>query len=604
MRWVWRAATAPITIPLRRTIDAGRSYTWVKARSDVLAGLTVSVIAVPQAMAYAIIAQVPPEYGLYTIIFQCLIGSLFNSQPLLSVGPINTQSLLVASIITRLADPGMDEGQRVQLFVQLAIGLSLIKGVIQMLMAEARLGNLVRYVSKSVIIGFTAGAGVLIAAGQINGFLGFSVTRTGEDWPGLIGVAQRLIGHASDISPAAVLLGVLTIAIVVGCRYISRFAPGPLIAVAATAMIVWWAGWSSEDLTLIPPIPEGLDVIRNPLTGPIVFHFDALLAGGLALALLGVMEAYSIGQTIAAKTGDRISANQEMFSQGLTNFLCSFLSCIPGSGSFSRSALNYYAGAKTMYAGVFNAAFVAAIFLLFAPAAKYIPMTCIAAILFVVAYGLVDWRYFLRIARSNQGDAAVCFGTFLCTLFMPLQYAVFVGIFLNLALYLRRASQLHVTEMVRSPQGPFIERPLRTRSRQRDVVFVQLEGDLFFGVADELLDKLGELSAGGARVVILRLKRTHSIDATVLSVLESFAAQMHARNAHVILCGVKPELMQRLESYGVVRLLGKDNVFATGFGVFASAKRALQRAKQLIGESIDAEGIDVEDDTQGWAYQI
>ena len=603
-RWAWQALTSPLTTPLERTWKTARSYTWSQGRADALAGLTVSVIAVPQAMAYAIIAQVPPQYGLYTVVIHCLIGSFFNSQPLLSVGPINTQSLLVASIVTRLALPGMDETQRVQLFVQLAIGLSFIKGVMQMLMAQARLGNLVRYVSRSVFVGFTAGAGVLIAAGQINSFLGFDVQRSGDHWPGLIGVAQRLMGHADQISGPAVMLGLGAMALVIGCRFVSRLMPGPLLAVVLSAAVVWWMGWTPADLTLLGDIPQDLDIWSNPLAGSVLTNFDALLAGGLALSLLGVLEAYSIGQSIAAKTGGRVCANQEMFSQGLTGFVGSFFSCIPGSGSFARSALNHYAGAQTLFSGIFNAFFVLGIFLLFAPAARYVPMAAIAAILFVVAYGLIDWPYFLRIARSNRGDAAVCFGTFWATLFFPLAYAVFVGIFLNLALYLKRASQLHMTEMVQSTQGPFIERPLRTRSRQRDVVFIQLEGDLFFGLADELRDKLSELSASGVRVVILRLKRTHSIDATVLSVLEAFTHQMHARQAHVILCGIKPELMQCLEGYGVVRQLGQDNVFATGFGVFASAKQALKRARQLIGESIDIEGFDVDDDAESDPFHV
>ncbi|MFW6060536.1 MAG: SulP family inorganic anion transporter [Phycisphaeraceae bacterium] len=587
----------PIVEPMHRLGRTLRGYNWRTARADGLAGLSVAVIAVPQAVAFAIIADVPPEYGLYTLIIQCFIASLFNSQPLLSVGPTNTHSLLIASLVTRLA------GGQPELYLTLAIALTLVKGLMQMAMAWARLGRLVQYVSQSVIVGFTAGAGVLIAAGQIKNFLGVQTQRGADDWPGLIGTVQRLWPHVTETSPWAVALGVLALVLLVGSRKVSKLAPGPLVAVAACAVVVYVAGLGPERLTLVPALPSGMPAPRMP-TFELEF-IEPLLTGALALSLLGLMEAYSIGKSLATKTGTRISANQELFSQGITNFLSSFFACIPGSGSFSRSALNHYAGAKTQISGVFNSLFVLAIFLLAAPAARYIPMSAIAAILFIVAYGLIDFHYFRRVLRSERADAVVCFGTFFATLLVPLSYAVFVGIFLNIALYLRRASQLHLQEMVRSPGGPFVERPLRARTGDKNVIFLQAEGDLFFGVADELQDRLSQIAYSGVHVVILRLKRTHSIDATVFSVLEQFAGEMQARDGHVVLCGIREELYQRMESFGLVDKIGRENVFQTRYGVFASAKAALQRARQLVGSSIDLDQDLVdENDTEGWAYEI
>jgi SulP family sulfate permease len=182
--------------------------------------------------------------------------------------------------------------------------------------------------------------------------------------------------------------------------------------------------------------------------------------------------------------------------------------------------------------------------------------------------------------------------TFIAAMVLPLEYAIFLGVFLNLALYLRTASRLHLSEMIQPGGGPFLERPIRDKhTGERQVIFLQLEGDLFFGVADELQDRLTALAGSGVRVVILRLKRTHSIDATVLGVLERFAAGMRQRQAYVILCGVKPELMSVLRHYGLIEQLGRENVFATGGGIFTSAKQALQRARVLVGRSIDTLGI-------------
>lgn len=596
--------------PFRPMMDSLRGYNTRSLRGDVLAGLNVAVVAIPQSMAYAVIAGVPAEYGLYTVIVQCLVGSLLNSMPLLQVGPINTQALLVASTVTLVMREHreLDAEAAAGLYLQLVLALTILKGAMQIVFSLARLGILVRYVSTSVLVGFTAGAGVLIAAGQIGPFLGIKTQRGAEQWPGLVGIGQQLWPHASEVNWRALALGTGALAVVLAARAVSRLAPGPLLAVVATGAAVALAGWGPGEVNLVPPLPSGLPTWHVPVEGLVMW--ESLLSGALALGLLGLMEAYAIGKSLAAKTGDRVSANQELLAQGFTNLVSGFFQCIPGSGSFSRSALNYYSGAKTGLSGIFNAVFVAVIFVLLSPHARYVPLPALAAILFVIAAGLIDWRYFRRLLRSERADAAVCLGTFVATLSLPLAYAVFVGIFLNLALYLRRASQLHMAEMVPTKAGSYVERPLKTREGGHgDVIFIQLEGDLFFALADELQDRLTDLSIGGYRVVIFRLKRTHSIDATILAVLEAWCRHMNEQGRHVLLCGVKEELLDKLRTYGLVDVIGRANVFAAGFGVFTSAKAALQRAREILGSSIDEEGLDQDDDDEAgdpksWSYSI
>jgi len=576
--------------PFVPLIESTRGYNLRSLRSDAIAGLTVSVVAVPQSMAYALIAGVPAEYGLYTVIFQCFLGSLFNSQRFLSVGPINTQSLLVAATV-RAATAHFDhlsEDQLGQLFVSMALALTLIKGVIQMGFAAARLGVLVKYVSTSVVVGFTAGAGVLIAAGQVAGFLGYSKVQVASErmWPGLIGIWQQTSPRFEQTDWRAVMLGVIAIVIVVVSRRVSRLVPGPLIAVAVTAGMVAAVGWTMDDFLL-------LKAMEGRLPGPMVpwqglAYWQLLLSGAFALALLGLMEAYSIGSSIAAKEGQHIDANQELLSQGLTNFITGFFQCIPGSGSFSRSALNYFAGARTCYAGVFNAVFVAVIFLALADYAMYIPMSALAAILFVIAYGLVDYRYFRRTFRYSRHDAAVCVITFLSTLLLPLQYAVFVGVFLNIGMYPQQVSKLRIAEVIApedSEQGPFTEHPVTDETGKKQVVFLALEGDLFFPMAQDLSERLTRIEASGARVVILRLTRTFSMDASVLDAIYDFVEKMKHRNGHVVFCGLQAPVREMLDEYGIVRFVGEDNVFLRGSKVLHSSRQALQRARALLVES-------------------
>ncbi|MEM6391862.1 MAG: SulP family inorganic anion transporter [Planctomycetota bacterium] len=587
----------PIRIPSNRLVKTVQNYSKADFRGDAIAGITVAVVAVPQSMAYAIIAGVPPVYGIYTVILQSLVGAFFNSQKLLSVGPINTQSLLVASIVTRLTPADAST------YLALVVTLTMMKGVMQMLMAALRLGNLVRYVSQSVIVGFTAGAGVLIAAGQVPAFLGYGTTREAWQMPGLIGIGQRTLPQLDQTDWRSVAMGVAALVVVIGSKSLSKFVPGPLIAVALTGVIVALAGWAPS-LNVLGEIP-----IAWPGTPTFVFDerfIDGLIVGSLALALLGLMEAYSIGKNIATKTGDRISANMELFAQGVTNAATSLANCIPGSASFSRSALNHYTGARTIFSSVFSAAFVTLIFLLLAPVAEPVPMAAIAAILFVIAYGLIDWGFLRRAIRADRTDAVVCITTFAATLTVPLKYAVFVGIILNLALYLRKAAQLRISEMVPTGYGPFTEQEVNDKAGQRQVKMIQLEGDLFFALADELQDRLTDIVCSGVRVVIFRLKRTHHIDATCFGVLDQFVADMHAQGRHVLLCGVRDDMAHTLKGFGLYQHIGAENIFTTGEGanVFNSAKQALARAQELLDASIDIENFEAAKDDKTWSYTI
>ena len=386
-------------------------------------------------------------------------------------------------------------------------------------------------------------------------------------------------------------------------RVINRFLPGSLLAVALAGAAVWASGWGPAQLPLIDALPPSLPGFHVPeLSWGLA---EELFGGALALAVIGMLESVSIAKSIAVHSGDEVNANQEFFAQGTANLVTSFFMCIPGSGSFARSALDYSAGAQTRFAAVFNALFVATIFLLFGSLAGYVPRSALAAVLFVIAYSLIDWRYFARLARTSRTDALVCFTTFAATLIAPLEYAIFIGIFLNIALYLRQASTLHVAEMIQpATGGAFIETPLHDRSGEKQVVFLQVEGDLFFGVADELRDRLSHLSHSGVRVVILRLKRTHSIDTTVLHVLEQLARDMRERNGYVILCGLRPELMRVVRNYGLVELIGEENIFETRGGIFEAAKKALARAKQLTATSIDTQRLEAEMKSEAITYEI
>jgi SulP family sulfate permease len=564
----WLAPFAPLLQTLR-------GYERADLPRDLLAGLTVAMVDLPQSMAFALIAGVAPIYGLYTAIVLGALGALFTSSRFLSVGPTNTQSLLVAAVVSRLTqDP--------RLYLQLVFGLTLLKGLIQLGLAAARMGRLVRYVSRSVMVGFTAGAGMLIIAGQLPAFLGLPADAPmHQALPGLLGAIWRITAQIGEVNPRAVALGLCALALTLGSHRLWRALPGPLLAMVTAALFVWLAGWTQGDIPLVGALPRGLPGFSIPRLS--VGQLEALLSGALAIALLGMLESVMIAKTVGPRSLQPIDPDQELFSQGFANLVGSFFQCLPGSGSFSRTALQQRAGARTRLANLFCAGFNALIFLTLAPCAHLIPSAALAAILLAVGASLIDLRAIARIVRASRPDAVVCFVTFAAALVLPLSYAIYVGIFLSIALYLRHASRLHLMEIAPIEGGAFEERPLHSLSAaHREIVFVQLEGDLFFAMADDLAEQLGRLEQSPARVAILRLKRTRWIDVSVLFALEQFVQAMRARDRYVLLCGVRPELLARLRSFGLMQVLGEDNVFATKASVYASAKQALQRAQQLV----------------------
>ena len=571
-----RSIAAPFLAPLKRFGFAAANYNLKSLRADALAGLTVSFVSVPQAMAYALIAGVPAQYGLYTIIIQCFLNTIFGSHPILSVGPTNTQALLTASIVGILApgDPA--------LYLSLVISLTLIKGVIQILMSEARLGQLVKFVSSPVIVGFTAGAAILIGCGQMNNFLGFAVERSPGDWPGIVGIGQRLIPHLWETSPYAIVIGLIALAIVLITRRMSRMIPGPLIAILGSAAIVFLLGLSNHQLTLFSPIPSAVPSFQLPAFSMEIL--DNLLVGATALAVLGMLEAYSIGRAITAKRGGTISANSELFSQGIINFLSSFFMCIPGSGSFARSALNEFSGAKTCFSSIANSGCVLVLVLLIKVIFPFIPQTAIAAILFVVAFGLIDVRFMGRLYRANKFDFAVCIATLLATLLLPLAYAVFVGIAINIALYLQQSTQLRMHELIHNPAtGHFHELQADGDGQsKKDMVFLHLEGDLYFALADELQIQLAKAGRASSHSVILRLKHVHSIDSSSLGVIEQFVEDAKGQGKHVILAGVHSGIRKSLKRFGIIDLVGREHVFYATSQRFEASKKAIAHARELI----------------------
>jgi SulP family sulfate permease len=419
-------------------------------RADATAGLSGALIVLPQGIAYAAIAGLPPEYGLYCAIGPAIVAALFGSSWHLVSGPTAAISIVVFSALSPLAAPGSPE------YVALALTLGLLVGMIQLALGIVRLGRLTDLISHSVVVGFTTGAAFLIVASQLKHFFGLQLESTSGFFPTLYATVQSL----GELSPAVTTVGLVTLFTCLASRRWLRRLPHMVIAMVAGSVVAFLlpslaeilpALGDDDPIALVGALPAALPPPSLPSFS--LGDWNRLGGSAIAIAVLGLTEAVAIARAVALRSGQVIEGNQEFIGQGLSNIAGSFLSGYPSSGSFTRSGVNYEAGAQTPLAAVFASVILIGILFFIAPVVAYLPIAAMAGVLFVVARGLVDTREIRRIVadaidrgapgvqRAQRDEAAVFVVTFCATLLIALEFAVFTGIALSLILRALRTPQ-------------------------------------------------------------------------------------------------------------------------------------------------------------------
>ena len=584
--------------------DSLRAYSLRALALDTMAGLTVATVAVPQAMAYALIAGIPPQYGLYTAIVMTGVGALFDSSKQLINGPTNAISIAVFSALAAFG-----ESDR----LQMAILLAFLVGTVQMGITVLRLGDLTRFISHAVIVGFTLGAGVLLVLDQFKNLVGIKSFGTGEDH--FLKRFWLTVSHIGEANSTALALGLATVFIALALRWINvrlRIRlPELLLAVIASAVAVWaWHLDQGPDaISVVGKIPAELPSFHLPQIE--WAHVHALSSGSLAIALLGLLEAISMAKAIAAQTGQKLDINQQCLSEAVANLSGSMFQCFPGSGSLTRSNINQQAGAQTQWSGVISAVAVALTVIFFAPYAYYIPKASLAGILMLSAWRLVDWPQLVYYLRTTRFDALIVMTTAISAVAVSVEFCVLIGVFMSFVMYVPRAARVHVTELTLTPERVVRERVSADAPCGRIRIY-SLEGELFFGAAPELeqhLEAIAQAARGGVRVVVLRLKRIRNPDAVCLQVMSRFFERMRDAGVAVVLCGLRPDLMKVVESSGLVEELGPEHVFVfeeTG-KIWSSTLEAIRFAYQIVGTDVCetcpryAESLNGK---EGWYYMI
>ena len=443
-------------------------------KCDLVAGLTGAFVVLPQGVAFATIAGMPPEYGLYAGMIPAIIAALFGSSRHLVSGPTTAASIVLFSALSVYATPGTSD------YVTLALTLTFMVGIFELALGLARMGALVNFISHSVIVGFTAGAALLIGAKQLKNFFGIEMPSGGHFHEIIWAFVQRfddLNLFVTTVAASTLFSGIL----------IKKFVPKiPYLIVSmvfGSAVGVYLNSTFGQDVTGITTI-GALPAHLPPLSSPdfSIDNIKMLAPTALAVTLFALTEATSIGRSLAARGGYRINGSQEFIGQGLSNIVGAFFSGYVATGSFNRSGLNFEAGAKTPLAAIFAGGFLAVVVLLVAPYAAYLPKAAMAGVLFIVAWGLIDFKEIFHILKVSKRETAVLLVTFFSALFLELELAIFAGVLLSLIMYLERVSKPIIRRQSPDPRGGkrvFSSDPSLPECPQFRVA--QIDGSIFFG---------------------------------------------------------------------------------------------------------------------------
>jgi SulP family sulfate permease len=588
------------------------NYDGDKARRDLIAGLTVAAVSLPQGITYALVAGVDPKFGVYSCIVVTFVASVFGSSSHLINGPTSAISLLVFSSLAFL-----DPENRTVLFEALFL-LGVLVGTFQILIAVFKLGDLTRYISESVILGFLLAAAVLIAVGQLGNALGVKDQGTGR-----MSVLKRTyltLFQGDAINYRAIVLSAATVVLaVVLRRLVKRFGLPQLDLLAVlvlAALIAYLAGWSTEDHTgntavaLTAKIPQSLPVPHIPSVQ--LGEVGQLSSGALAIAFIGLLEALSIAKAIAYQSGQKLDYNRQILAEGLANLTGGFFQAVPGSGSVSRSPINFQAGAVSRFSGVIASVAVAVAVLLFAPLLHYMPRAALAGLLLITAARLIDYKRLRYALRASRYDAGLVIITALTGVLIDLDTAVLLGVALSILLFVPRAARLKAKELVVAPERVVRER-VPGDPADPSIIIYDFEGELFFGAAPELERYLAALSErirkDDIKFLVLRLKRVRHPDAVVIERIEKFVREETSHGVTVLLAGVQPDLWTLLKNVGFDGWFPTAHVFPEEDEEFSATLKAVryahaQRGFDESGAPVPAAVVAANGDSKHYYYLV
>lgn len=551
---------------------------WIKytsrdsIKADFLAGLTGAVIVLPQGVAFATIAGLPPEYGLYTAMVTPIIAALFGSSLHLVSGPTTAISIVVFSAVSHHAQPGSPE------FISLALTLTFLAGVYQLAFGLARMGALVNFVSHTVVVGFTAGAAILIATSQMKHITGIAVPK-GESF---LHTWVDLYNGAGTINPYLVMIALVTLFTAILVMKLAPKLPALLIGMVAGSVLAIVLKNFTDDISLVGEIPAHLPPLSSP-----EFSFNTmrmLAPEAFAVALLGLIEAVSISRAVATKSSQRIDASQEFIGQGLSNIVGSFFSSYAGSGSFTRSGVNYGAGAKSPLSAIFSAVILMVIVLLIAPLTAYLPIAAMGGVILLVAYRLIEFHDIYQTVRLSKSESAILLTTFFATLFLELEFAIYLGVLLSLVLFLAKTSTpniptLSIDSLSGNEHRKFINIRKKPVKQCPQLKIIRIDMSVYFGSINHIQKRINNI-VENERIynILIEGSGINFIDLAGARGLVEENNRLARQNGGLYFVGLKSSVYEFAAESCFVRDIGNNRFFDSKTKAIASIYRRLDRS--------------------------
>lgn len=571
-------------------------------RADLIAGLTVALVAMPQAMAHSLIAGVPLSCGLLSAVFATLIAAVFGSSRHLVVGTNNAIAILIQQgtagvLFTYYRD--ISGSEREAMAIQILTLLAILVGAFQIFVAVCRLGRLTQFVSYSVIMAYLAGTAFMILVTQLYTFLGVQVP---IDLYSLYERTVYLVTHFKKMHIPTAIIGACSLLLLILFKKITPKAPAGVFMLIIIGVSVHFLGLSSYSSGIISLDPEGIwgkvPVVGD--TGELqqlipVFQFPFFHAGvvnqllpiAFAIALLSTLETTAVAKGIAANTGQRLAINQEIFGLGLANLFCSLIGAMPCAGSPSRSSLLYNSGGKTRFSVICSAAFVGLIVMVLGFFVTRVPLPALAAILLVSATNIVNLKQFFVCLKATRSDQLVISITFLACLLLSLDVAFYIGIIISISLYLTKAAVPQLVECTFDENGR-VKSLDHNQKKETSIRLINVQGELFFGAADLFQSTLKSLAEDDTTTcaIILRLKNARDLDATACLALLQLHAYLKGSGRHLLACDLSHQSWDVMCHSGIIEEIGKENLFLhDDKNPTHSLQRAVWQAKELIREN-------------------
>jgi SulP family sulfate permease len=560
-----------------------RHYSWTKFRADLIAGSTLTLVSIPQAIGFSLILGLPPTPVIAAVIIGGFVGALFFSSHHHVFGPTSSISLIVAATIAaHTTETGLAP-------LQLAIYLAFLIGLIQLLAGLLNFGEITKFISRSVVVAYSAGIGILLIGSQLHNLFGYPA---GDSQRFLVSAWQAVRDvFTGRVNPWAVGIGCLTLGVFWGVRRFRPKWPEALIGLAAMGLgAKLFTLWHPAAPFLMVKDEGALTAVIPAFAG---FHFGSTnlhllpeLAGtATAIAILGMLEAASITKGLAARSGQKIEPNQELIGMGAANIACALFGAVPGSSSFARSAVNFQSGAVSQVSSMLSSVVVLLVLLFVTPIFNFIPVAALAAHLIRVGVRMIN-RHQIRIScRSTRSDAAVFVLTLAACLLLNLDTAIYVGIGIAVALFLQKTSTPTLVEYSINESGNLAELTDPSKRPQPEISIIHVEGELFFGAADLFQEQVRRLAEDqNIRVFILRMKNARHLDASTVMALETLHDYLRQTGRFLLISGSNPQVTKVLRNSGLLAQIGENNVFPAEQNPTVATRNALKRAQQLLPE--------------------